>query len=243
MGEEQIITREKYSQNKNTNDKVIIILMIVLLISSFLVFQSSITKAQNSTDDLLSMESPIQNNLVSRVIHSEKINGIDVTITNLAKYQISGRVVAEYDYTSGVAGIVQAISSKDYYNDISCKDVAIAYGPMALLENHRRMQYIMSGSRRVLYTIKDTSLVQDVGTIETVGPYITNNHLIASNTKILDLIKKIDKDDYVQITGYLVRVEWEKGMYRYVLESSMSREDTGSNACEVIYVEDVKWIK
>lgn len=241
--DEQIKTREKYSQNKNTNDKIFIILMIIFLISSFFTFQSSITKAENSTDDDSVIASPVQKELVGKIPYSESINGNDVIITKLATYQIAGRVVEEYDYSTGVAGIVQTIASKEYYNDISPKDVAIAYGPMALAENHKKVNYIMSGSRRVIYSVKDDSLLDDFGSLQTIGKYITNNHLIATDPKVLNLMKKIDKDDYVQITGYLVRVDWVKGIYRYALESSLLRDDTGSRACEVILVEDIKWIK
>lgn len=236
-------TQDKNSQNRSTNDRLLIVLLIVFIASSMFMFKSSITKAKNTTNLSSVISYPVQERLDNITVEFKNINGVNAAVTKLAKYQVAGRVVEEYDYTTGIASIVNALSNTDYYNDISNKDVAIAYGPMVLSENNSRMNYYMSGSRRVLYSIKDWSIEQDVGSLEKIGQYITNNHLIASDSKVNELIKKIDKDDFIQITGYLVRVEWKKGIYKYAIESSLERGDTGSGACEVILVEDVKWIK
>ena len=240
--EKQRKTREKYSK-ENTNEKFLFWMFTFLIVSSFFAFKGSVTKATNSTADITAMIAPTQNNLSVIIPYSQKINGVNTVITQFAEYQISGRVVESYDYTGSMAGVMKAISGKEYYNDISCADVAIAYGPMALTENHKRMDYRMSGSRKILYAIKDPSLKQDVGDLEVIGRYITNNHLIASNSEVEKLIKQIDNGDFVQISGYLVSISWEKGIYHYDLTSSLSRDDVGNGACEVILVENVKWIK
>ena len=241
--EKQRKTRDKYAKKNNNDKKILMVTIMLLLISSLVVFGDNIAKATNSTDDILAMIEPMQNILKAEKASVHNINGTTVFINRVAEYSVAGRVVEEYDYTSNLATIKKIISRNEYYDKIAVKDVAIAYGPMALTENHKKMTYIMSGSRKISYAINDSSLVSSLGGLDVVKKYITNNHLIAANDEVEALIKRIDKDEYVQITGYLVNVSWEEGIYRYALESSLSREDVGNGACEVILVEDVKWIK
>ncbi len=243
VSEKQRRTREKYSKKGNKSQKVLVATLIITVISTFFALSDNIAKATNSTDDVMSMIMPIQINLVTPLTIIQEFGGKEVKITQIAEYKIGGRVVEAYDYSSGMAGIMKVISGNEYYNDISVKDVAIAYGPMALEKNHKKVEYVMTGSRRISYAIKDQTLFEDVGDLETVKTYITNNHLIAANEYVERLLKSINKDDYVEISGYLVKAEWKDGIYRYALESSTTREDTGNGACEVIYVENVKWIK
>lgn len=242
ISDKQRRTREKYAKKKVTNEKIFGIVFAIVAVLSLFVLKNKVTKAAIDVNQERFSYIPVQNNVVETRPYFTRINGTDVVITKLADYEIAGRVVGTYDYTSSLANVVKAISGKEYYNEISHKDVAISYGPMALSENHKKMKYSMPGSRKVVYTIKDSSINEIVGNIDTIGHYITNNHLIALDSKVENLIKKIEKDDYVQIKGSLVRVSWEKGIYEYAIESSLSREDTGNGACEVILVEDVKWL-
>lgn len=243
VSEKQRRTREKYSKKENKSQKVLAVTLAITIISTFFAFTDKIAKATNSTDNLMSMLMPIQINLAEPLTFIQEFEGKEVKITQIAEYKIGGRVVETYDYSSGMAEIMKAISGNEYYNDISVKDVAIAYGPMALDENHKKVEYVMTGSRRISYAIKDPTLFKSVGDLDTVKTYITNNHLIAANEYVEKLLKSINKDEYVEISGYLVKAEWKDGIYRYALESSTTREDTGNGACEVIYVENVKWIK
>ena len=78
--------------------------------------------------------------------------------------------------------------------------------------------------------------------IDVEGLY-SNSHLIPSNDKIKKQIKKIKKNDYIQIEGYLVHVDADTKKGYFFWDSSTTREDSGDGACEVIYVTDVKWLK
>lgn len=236
-------TREKYAKKKVTNEKLLLGILFILFFTLIFAFKDNMAKASNNTDDITAMISPLQKDCEKQVPFVRKINGVNAVVVKLAEYQIAGRVVETYDYTSGIARMVKAISGKEYYNEISSKDVAISYGPLVLSENHNKIHYIMSGSRKIMYAIKDNTLIDEIGDLKTIGRFITNNHLIAENDEVEKLIKMIQKDDFVKITGSLVRVDWKNGIYQYEVESSMSREDIGNGACEVILVEDVKWIK
>ncbi len=243
LTEKQIKTREKYSKKRSTTDKVYIITMIIVCVASIISFNKYITKANNSINDYSVVFCPIQEDIDDKSPFNFNINGKNIVMQKVATYQVAGRVVETYDYTTGIAGIVKTITGKEYYNQISCKDIAISYGALVPSENHNKMNYSMFGTRKVSYYVKDRSIFDTFSSMDELERYITNNHIIPANDKVNELIKNVSKDDFIQLTGYLVNVSWSEGIYHYSLESSLSRDDTGNGACEVLLVEDVKWIK
>ncbi len=60
-----------------------------------------------------------------------------------------------------------------------------------------------------------------------------NMHMIPSNAAVADALDDLDADDRIRIDGWLVQVEAQDG-WRW--RSSLSREDSGQGACEVVYV-------
>jgi len=60
-------------------------------------------------------------------------------------------------------------------------------------------------------------------------------HLIPSDNAILKQIKTARTGDIVDFTGYLVKVVDADG---WKWKSSLTRNDKGNGACEVVYVED-----
>ena len=64
----------------------------------------------------------------------------------------------------------------------------------------------------------------------------SNMHMIPASKSIERSLKKIRKGDIVLIRGYLVDVDHDSGWY---WRSSMSRNDTGDGACELVYVESM----
>ncbi len=239
----QARTRDKYKKKGTLSNKILIYTLIFLLFSAFFAFNDNITKAGNSTSDIKAMIYPVQIPLYPQISFIQDMNGVETTFTKLAKYTIAGRVVEEHDYSKPMTDFLELVAGKTYYNEIASKDIAISFGPLALEKNHKKMTYIMTGTRRISYAVNDPSIYNELGDINEVRTYVTNNHLIPANSDIEKLIQKISKDDYVQITGYLIDAVWQNKNNKYAISSSLSRYDTGNNACEVLYVEDVKWIK
>ena len=62
-----------------------------------------------------------------------------------------------------------------------------------------------------------------------------NMHLIPANQTILNQIKKVRPGQVIELEGYLVSVRAEEG---WKWNSSLSRTDTGSGSCEVVWVDD-----
>lgn len=67
-----------------------------------------------------------------------------------------------------------------------------------------------------------------------------NMHLIPANKSIRKKIKKADEWDLIKLQGYLVKVISDDNR-RW--KSSLTRNDTGGGACEVIWVEEFEILK
>lgn len=63
-----------------------------------------------------------------------------------------------------------------------------------------------------------------------------NMHMIAANDVVADTLKELNEYDVVTIKGYLVNVLATDG-WRW--QSSLTRDDTGAGACELIWVESI----
>lgn len=162
-----------------------------------------------------------------------EINGGKADITYIAEYSLSGRVVdVENYYGSNIR------------NQLSPKDIGIAWGFLATDENQEKIRWTSTGNRFLSWFIPDGEWYREIGGESAVIAHHSNNHLIPFDSNVEKLIKKIKKDDYVKVEGYLVNINWKKddGTYFY-WNTSTSRNDDGDGACEVIYVTNVTWLK
>jgi len=66
-----------------------------------------------------------------------------------------------------------------------------------------------------------------------------NMHFIPGNSAVEEKLKSIQSCDTVKLIGYLVHIDGDNG---WTWTSSMTREDTGGDSCEVILLEDIKTI-
>lgn len=69
-----------------------------------------------------------------------------------------------------------------------------------------------------------------------IGLNSANIHVIPANKFISDEVKKLRKGDLITMSGYLVRVNFRDGSD---WKSSLTREDSGNGACELMYVQSI----
>ena len=62
----------------------------------------------------------------------------------------------------------------------------------------------------------------------------SNMHLIPATPAIEERIKEVRSGQIVRLSGYLIEAE---GPHNWHWRSSLTREDTGDGACEVIWIE------
>ncbi len=143
------------------------------------------------------------------------------TVTSLARYHIEALV----------------ISTERYWIDggasLSPIDFAVGWGPMSddsivnqfsFSQGHRWFWYRHYGS-------KPSPLPQDV-----LNAHCANMHLVPADPHIEKQLKSVGSRDVIDMSGYLVEIT---GPGQFKWRSSLTREDTGAGACELMWVQEV----
>ncbi|MBU0809878.1 MAG: hypothetical protein KKD30_07125 [Gammaproteobacteria bacterium] len=142
----------------------------------------------------------------------------EYTVSALQNFQLEARILAR----------------EDYYLDRGAKlsptDLALGWGPMA---DPEVIRHISISQRNRWYFWRAEQLPIARRQIET---HSANMHLIPANPEVAKTLAQLKEGQQIRLVGQLVRVDGDDG-YRWV--SSLSREDTGDGACELIWVEQL----
>jgi hypothetical protein len=133
---------------------------------------------------------------------------------------------------AGFSVDARVLSSKTYGSDRESKyapiDLALGWGRMRDDAVLSKLDISQSG-RWYNYRWRDQPPIA----ADEIVRSSANMHMIASNSAVADALDDLDADDRIRIDGWLVQVEAQDG-WRW--RSSLSRDDSGQGACEVIYV-------
>ena len=143
-------------------------------------------------------------------------------ITPLARFEIKARVLGVEGYSSGRE------------SDLSPVDFAMGWGPMS---DQSVLDKINISQSRRWYRWNCDQFPIPRREIETNS---ANMHMIPSNPHIGDILDEVITGNIIKIKGYLVGISTEDG-WRW--KSSLTREDTGGGACELVWVEDIVIIR
>jgi hypothetical protein len=147
-----------------------------------------------------------------------KIQIDDYMITPLADIEITARVLSRENYWM------------DREADLSPVDLALGWGRMSdpvVLD-----QISISQSSRWYYW-KTPKFPIPRKEIET---HSANMHMIPANDYVHENLDQVRQGQHVRITGHLVRVDAKDGWF---WKSSLTRNDTGNHACELVYVTEL----
>jgi len=140
-------------------------------------------------------------------------------------------LIAEYKAWGVIKG------RKNYSSDNAAKvspmDIVLAWGTLNRSEIDEKIRYTQS-SRCYFYKYKEDIVVEQIN----IGRMSSNIHIIPADESVLKALKKSGVGDYMELTGYLVNVDFGDGGPLWV--SSITREDTGDGACEIMYVTGVR---
>lgn len=116
-------------------------------------------------------------------------------------------------------------------------DLALVWGPVADPAVLRHLTFDLS-RRYVSYRYDASTPPTAVGQLLS---HIANNHLIPATEEVAKDLQQVRVGDLVTMQGKLVDVEVKDRDGKTVLRSrtSLSREDVGSGACEIVWVESV----
>lgn len=134
----------------------------------------------------------------------------------LAGFSVAARVLSREDY------------SRDREATYAPIDLALGWGPMRDPAVLSRLDISQSG-RFYRYRWSGDAPIPAREIVRSSA----NMHMVPANTAIHTALQAIDAGDEVRIDGWLVRIEASDG-WRW--RSSLTREDSGAGACEVVYV-------
>lgn len=139
----------------------------------------------------------------------------DFTIMPLESFEIEARVLSAEHYSIGRAA------------DLVPVDLALGWGPMS--DEAVLSKIEISQGNRFYYWHVDAYPIPR----EQIESNSANMHMIPADSTIEKTLKSIRPGQVIKLSGYLVEVNAADGWH---WRSSLSRTDTGSGACELVYV-------
>jgi hypothetical protein len=142
-------------------------------------------------------------------------------ITPLADFSLQARVLNFQKYSS------------DKEAELSPIDLALGWGPMS--QNSVISKVEISQKGRWYFWRTDNFPIPR----EEIETNSANMHIIPADDDLKKKLMLIQKDNIIELQGYLV----ECSQRNWNWKSSLTRDDTGTGACEIIYITDFKIIK
>ena len=136
-------------------------------------------------------------------------------ITPLAEFRIRAKVLGREGYSS------------DRESDLSPLDLALGWGRMS---DEAVLEHIAISQSGRWYRWRAEQFPIPRREIET---HSANMHLIAADGLVEEVLDDIVRGQVIELDGFLVRADADDG-WRWI--SSLTREDTGARACELVYV-------
>jgi hypothetical protein len=167
-------------------------------------------------DGVLAAEEPRQVN----VEHGEELKIGHWTLTERAQYQITARILSREGYRfDALAGLIPL-------------DLALGWGPMS--DNRVLHDIDISQSDRFYFWHANALPIPR----DAIVSHSANTHVIPRTSLVAKQLKRLRPGQVVTLSGELVDGRRDDGLW---IKTSMSREDTGAGACEVLLVADVRF--
>lgn len=140
----------------------------------------------------------------------------DYALTPLAGFSIQARVLSREDYRLGREA------------DLSPTDLALGWGRMREDAVLAGLSLSQSG-RWYRYRWQDAPPMP----VDEIIRSSANMHMIPADETVAAALRRVRRDQTVRIDGWLVQADAPDG-WRW--RSSLTREDSGGGACELVYV-------
>lgn len=143
-----------------------------------------------------------------------ELNGY--TITPLQSFEIEARVLATKNYSLGREA------------DLSPVDLVLGWGKMSDEAVLKEIRISQSG-RFYYWHVEQFPIPR-----QEIETHSANMHMIPANSQLEKLLKSVREGQIVNIKGLLIEARATDG-WRW--KSSLTRNDTGAGACELVYIE------
>ncbi len=71
---------------------------------------------------------------------------------------------------------------------------------------------------------------------QTIATHSANIHIVPATDNLGKALRTVSKNDMIYLEGYLVDIEADDYGQEGSIRTSLTREDTGKGACEILYV-------
>jgi len=211
------------------NGYIFLILFIILITTFFT--RNNIHNVDEITDKATNQ--PVQEEIPNAEEIKFEKDGYLWQLTPLYDYEISGLVVGRMNYE---------IFSIDKYTSLFPIDLGLIWGSNVATKVYQDKRVKFKQDSRWCWAWWESGVVFNLNEF-------SNNHLFTREKDLSDEAKKINRGDQVTIKGKLVDViatpleaNGVSGQ-NITWKSSITREDDGAGACEIIYVEDIEVLK
>lgn len=193
-------------------------LFFLLIITGILIYNFWPEKELKHPPGVLVPDDPVQISISNPVPWQKD----EYTITPLAGFSIKAFVLSTNHFSLGKE------------SDLSPIDLALGWGQMSnqvIIDN-----LDISQSNR-WYHWKAKVLIIPA---QEISQHSANMHIIPADEKIGETLNELYKGCIIEMKGYLVSVNGKDGWH---WSSSLSRDDTGGGACELVWADSLKIIE
>jgi hypothetical protein len=164
---------------------------------------------------VLAPNAPIQVNLTPPQVFQFK----KYEISALAEFDLTGRILSKCNYIFGTESALSPV------------DLAMGWKSMSDSSVLDKIEISQSG-RRYRWAVREFPISRR--DIETCS---ANMHMIPSSSAVEADLQRLRKGQVIRLKGKLVSINANG---KWFWRSSTTREDTGNNSCEVIWVESIQ---
>ncbi len=150
--------------------------------------------------------------------HGAQLQRGDVTLTTRAHFDITARVLSRKDYSLGADA------------ELIPEDLALGWGRMSDSDVLAKID-ITQSDRFYYWHVKEFPIPRRE--IETSS---ANMHMIPADAGVKHELELVREGQIIHIEGFLVDASRADGWH---WNTSMTRDDTGAGACELVYVESL----
>ncbi|TAG82790.1 MAG: hypothetical protein EAZ24_02510 [Burkholderiales bacterium] len=190
-------------------------IIVLLALALWGAYNGYTTREIKHPPGVIAPDAPVQRNFENGKAFQIK----DFTITPRAKFSLTARVLARERYRSDAAA------------DIIPIDIAFGWGPMSDTALIDKLKISQSG-RFYFWGYQG----QPPAAHEVIIRSSANMHLIPADSITRERLLDARVGDVLELEGELVDVKRSNG---WNISTSLTRDDSGGGACEVIYVRHV----
>lgn len=142
-------------------------------------------------------------------------------LTPLAVFELEAKVLSSENYWLGRTA------------DLSPTDLALGWGSMATKELLDKVAITQGNRWYYWYVARD--FTQELG--REISTHSSNMHIIPATPAVEKALSAVKKGQVVYIKGFLIQANANDG---WKWRSSLSREDTGDGACELVWATELQ---